>query len=1606
MRVGTEAVVMGQGEILVRRHSKASIARKFDGSGLAGACRCLVLAAAFALILAPSAGAAVTPKGVTGFFGSGGFVAGQFSATTGVGGVAVNQSTGNIYAVDRGNNRVNVFNSSGAFTRTFGQDVVASGPDNNGTNFEVCVPASGDSCKPGLSTVATGGAMNTPQGVAVDQATNNVYVTDQGNLRVQQFDQNGVFIRAFGQDVVSTGPDDKPATSAIQTLTVTATGGKYTLAFQGQTSSELAFNATAAQIQTALQALTSVGAGNATVSETSAGVFKVTFAGNLANNPEPTIAAASAAGEPLTGGTASVASATAGATGFEVCNTTDVCKIGVTGATAGAFGATIGYPGVAPTGAPNAGDVLIADPANLRVQEFSNTGAFVRAFGFDVAKAGPGNTGVAFETCSAVNFDVCKIGVTGAGTGQFATATPTRVAEDASGNLYTVEPTTNFRVQKFTLPANVVTAGGAFDTTDLPAAAASAPSDVAIDPATSDVLVSRAFAAAATPSCPITGAASPAESRVVEISSAAVLQATHGTCAGLTPANGLAVRTSSSTGDVYFSSSLLDQRVYVLNTGQPTAPTASITNISGLSAHTATITGLVNPNGPELAYGQHTSYRLEYKRVGDPSFTVLAETDAGNRTTNLLFNQQITGLQAASTYDVRVAATKPFGSGTTNSTTTTFSTPSAGPDASTEAVSGLTPTQATISGRVNPNNVATTYRFEYTTDADFQAHGYANATHLPSVDASAGSGGADVYVTRTITGIQAGTTYHFRLTATSANGTSSSADRTFAPTACANESFRVEQGATVVTSCRAYELVSPPDGGAYGVFLPMNGTGVVPKASGARVSTSDGNGVAYVLAFNGTIEGMEIDGDGADTLVSRRGKSGWTWRPTGAIGTPCAVGVPFMNLSEDASSVLVRPFCRNDQEGLSKDPITGIAMDQEVASQGSLYKIDTTTNLSTFISGKFGEIPATETTPAEIVPVVRTFSKSPEDSYLGGTADMGTVYFSSMAGLLPGIADAGSGQLAGYVYKRSPAGTTLVTRDATGTPAIVASSLTPPTLDRPNAVSLDGSGGTAFTFTATATQKMVAGDTNTVNDVYQVGESGTTWISNTEFTGVSQTPVARNFEGGSVDGKKIYFSSTEKLVGDGFSNGDLNTVSDIYEYDAEKPSGSHLSRVAVSDPSCASATPNPCNDNLSNTGTTNASAAKFSTVSNDGSHVFFISGNILNPSDTDGQQSLYVRDVVNSTTTYIAPVGIGVTNATNGTDAGTATGSSLVANATTSIFAARLIRLSPDGKTAAFILTTNVNLPAGMGGPDTDGVSDLYVWRQGVGVRRVRQGVEPDANTTTVPILGCAIRNVAGQPRCRTLTDTGSEVFFQTTDSLLPADTNSAQDVYAVSPATGQVTLISPPGYSEATEYVDNSASGNDVFLTTNQTLDPSRDVDGGFKDLYDARAGGGLAPPSAKAESCNPVVGACQGSGSTPPAVAQPGRAGGSTVSSPRTFSVAPIGRLEREQLAKTGKLIVRVAVSDAGKVKVRATAGLSGNKTAVASGAQKLKTGGTATIALSLSKPASLALEETGKLRLRLEVSYSGVPKAQVVTLRLHRKTEPGSKKRAGQTKKGGRS
>jgi hypothetical protein len=103
----------------------------------------------------------------------------------------------------------------------------------------------------------------------------------------------------------------------------------------------------------------------------------------------------------------------------------------------------------------------------------------------------------------------------------------------------------------------------------------------------------------------------------------------------------------------------------------------------------------------------------------------------------------------------------------------------------------------------------------------------------------------------------------------------------------------------------------------------------------------------------------------------------------------------------------------------------------------------------------------------------------------------------------------------------------------------------------------------------------------------------------------------------------------------------------------------------------------------------------------------------------------------------------------------------------------------------------------------------------------------------------------------RALSQNGRRAFFDSSDALVLSDTDNAPDVYQWE-AQGEGTCARPGGClglissgrsAGGGAFVDASASGSDAFFLTDGSLVPA---DPGSADLYDAREGGGFPlPPS-----------------------------------------------------------------------------------------------------------------------------------------------------------------
>ncbi|HEV2950797.1 MAG TPA: hypothetical protein VGZ51_01740, partial [Actinomycetota bacterium] len=192
-------------------------------------------------------------------------------------------------------------------------------------------------------------------------------------------------------------------------------------------------------------------------------------------------------------------------------------------------------------------------------------------------------------------------------------------------------------------------------------------------------------------------------------------------------------------------------------------PSAEAAQASEVTASSVRFTGSGVPAGSSASaffeYGPTASYG---------STTAETNLGAGQDPVNVLAN--VNGLSPATTYHYRLVVRSGGGIDVTaDATFATSGTPITPPTASTGGVHSLTSSGAQVTGVVNPNGAATSYWFEY---------GSTTAYGQQTASTSAGAAGA-VAVEKPLSGLSPATTYHYRLVAQNAGGTSFGTDREF-----------------------------------------------------------------------------------------------------------------------------------------------------------------------------------------------------------------------------------------------------------------------------------------------------------------------------------------------------------------------------------------------------------------------------------------------------------------------------------------------------------------------------------------------------------------------------------------------------------------------------------------------------------------------------------------------------------------------------------------------------------------------------------------------------------------------------------------------------------
>jgi WD40-like Beta Propeller Repeat len=404
---------------------------------------------------------------------------------------------------------------------------------------------------------------------------------------------------------------------------------------------------------------------------------------------------------------------------------------------------------------------------------------------------------------------------------------------------------------------------------------------------------------------------------------------------------------------------------------------------------TATLHASIDPDGSATTYtfeyGETTSYGTS---IPFPPGT----GTVGSEEAFVAVMAELTGLKIGTTYHYRVSASNEFG--TVPSPDQTFSTLPAVLIES-ESVSDVAATSATLEAQIDPLGRSATCELQYVPDASFRSTGYQAAVTVPC-PAALGEGEVGVPASVRLQSFTADTIYHYRAIATSSLGSGTSVvgeDHTFT-TQHSGEPALLPDG-------RQWEMVSPPD--KHGALLEGLGYTVAEQAA-------VGGGAMSYFAITATELGAQGQAEGAQVL-STRGPDGWSSRDIatphgGPVGLATGRTGEYLSFSEDLSRSLVEPTehfkpfsplvactatgCVPESFPKATEYTTYIRHDGTCASEvSSCYE-----PLLTGAPG-YADVPSG-------VEFGEPYSNNTHDEFLGASPDLNSVVLGSEVGLTPG----------------------------------------------------------------------------------------------------------------------------------------------------------------------------------------------------------------------------------------------------------------------------------------------------------------------------------------------------------------------------------------------------------------------------------------------------------------------------------------------------------------------------------------------------------------------------------------------------------------------------
>jgi hypothetical protein len=657
---------------------------------------------------------------------------------------------------------------------------------------------------------------------------------------------------------------------------------------------------------------------------------------------------------------------------------------------------------------------------------------------------------------------------------------------------------------------------------------------------------------------------------------------------------------------------------------------------------------------------------------------------------------------------------------------------------------------------------------------------YGSSTPFP--EGSVGEGLESHAVWASASGLAPGATYHYRVVASNELGTVYGPDQTFTTLSVEQAACPNEQlrggFGARLPDCRAYELVTPP-------VKSSSQFDALPFMVYASKAAADGE--ALTLTDYEPRPGAPTAGQ---AYVASRGAGGWALEDIMPLesydGVGCQSYQPVFAYSEQITKDVIRAgggSRASASDNTREDPESCNPEGRQVVrgepvGYENLLVRDNAT----------GTYQLVNVTPPGVTPADAHFQVA--------SADLSHVIFTETSPLAAG-ARYGVENL--YEWDEGAVRLVSVLPDGTAVPGSLAAKADTP--EHESVVSSDGS-HVLFAYGGALYDRIDGRRTVQVDE--QQGGSGA--------SGGGSLKAATS------DGSKVFFLDESKLTA-----GSTATTGEPDLYECALPEGA--SKCELTDLTVAAAGEH-------------ADVLRVTPFDgDDGSYVYFVAKGVLASNTREftnsegkavvegaqaGKENLYLWS--GGTTTFIA---------TGVLDSGRF----------------GLEQTSPDGKWLAFesksSLTGYDNVE-----PNGESAGELFLYSAGSGSHPPTLACASCNPTDELATAGGGVatrgeaygENDGAFPSQRhVLTDAG-QVFFETTEALVPSDTNGELDVYEYE--DGRVYLISSGTSSFESNLEDVSESGDDVFFRSDQQLVP-QDNQEGLIVTYDARVAGGFAEPS-----------------------------------------------------------------------------------------------------------------------------------------------------------------